>query len=134
MGRKYLEELNIKDEFPWEWNKNDDRQKYWEEQRKEYGFDERDTWSLDYTMDLLLYERLCMYKEYVTGFIDLTFHKFTLKDEELTLGECLDRMIEGLRLNLTLDDYDEKRKEESTAKLISEVYDIYALCHRALWW
>jgi hypothetical protein len=42
------------DNLPWNWNPDDDRQKVWKEERKIYGFDERDTWSLDYTITLLI--------------------------------------------------------------------------------
>ena len=39
LGRKYLEELGIESkDTPWGWNDNDNRQKYWYEQIKEYGF------------------------------------------------------------------------------------------------
>ena len=135
MNRHYIDELGIKfEETPQGWNQNDSRQEYWKKEREKYGFDERDTWYLHYTIDLLLYERLCNFKENAKGCIDLTFHKFKYKDEILTQEECIDRMIEGLKLELTLDEFDEKRKCKKVQKLIDDVYPIYAICKYSLWW
>lgn len=64
MGRRYLEEIGVElKETPWGWNKGDSREDRWQKEREEIGFDERETWSLDHTMNLLLYERLRRYKE-----------------------------------------------------------------------
>lgn len=135
MGRYYIEKLGIKlEETPQGWNEGDSRQEFWSEERNKYGFDERETWSLNYTMNLFLYERLCMYKEIASKCIDLKYHKFTYKGTELTQLECIDRMIEGLRLDLTLGDYDKKREDKEISELIEDVYPIYALCKDALWW
>lgn len=135
MNRYYIDKLGIEfKDTPQGWNQDDSRQIYWEKERNKYGFDERETWSLRYTMDLLLYERLCKFKEYASECIDFTFHKFKYEYEILTQEECIDRMIEGLKLELTLDEFDEKRKCEKVKKLINDVYKIYALCKNSLWW
>lgn len=133
MSRYYIDELGIDfEETPQGWNENDGRQEMWAKERKKYGFDERETWSLEYTMNLLLYERLCMYKE--VACIDLNYHRFNYKGKELTQLECIDRMIEGLKLDLTLGDHDKKREDKEISELIEDVYPIYALCKNALWW
>lgn len=135
MGRKYLEELGIESkDTPWDWNDNDNRQKYWYEQIKEYGFNEKDTWSLDYTMELLLYERLCMYKELASNVIDLDFHTFEFKGMEITQRQCIDAMLEGLKLDITLEPFDEKREDEVIKKKIDNIWKIYDLCKNTLWW
>lgn len=135
INRKYLEDIDINfEDTPNGFAKYDERYLHWEEQRKIYGFDERDTWNLEYTIDLLLYERLCMYKEYAMKFLDLDFHKITMEDTEINILECLTRMIEGLMLKITLDDLDEKRNEPKNKKLIDDVYVIYNKCKRFLWW
>lgn len=135
MNRYYIDKLGIKHEdTPQGWNENDPRQKDWEEERQVVGFDERDTWSLNYTMDLLLYERLCMYREIAKECLDLSFHKFNYKNKSLTQGECLDKMIDGLKLQLTLGDFDERRKDPVIRRKIDCVYEIYTLCRHSLWW
>ena len=64
MSRYYIDELGIAlEDRPEGWNRGDGREEYWKQERNKYGFDERDTWSLYYTMDLLLYERLCSFKK-----------------------------------------------------------------------
>lgn len=135
MSRYYIDKLGIKyEDTPQGWNKGDSREEFWAEERSEYGFDERETWSLYYTVNLMLYERLCRYKDIAINCINLEYHKFTYKGVELTQLECLNRMIEGLKLDLTLDDYDEKRKDPKIKELIDDVYPIYGLCKNALWW
>lgn len=116
------------------WNKDDDRQEQWKLSREIYGFDERETWSLNYTIDLLMYERLCAYREIAEKFINLDFHKFDFNGETLTQRECINRMIKGLEYNLLLDDFDERRNDENIKKSIDEVYKIYSVCNRSLWW
>ena len=60
-------------------------------QRKKYGFDERETWSLDYTLIGWLYSHLRMYLDRANA--DLTYHRFripylaALKKGELTFPE-----------------------------------------------
>lgn len=134
-SRYYIDELGIKfKDTPQGWCQNDSRQDCWDKEKDIYGFDQKETWCLYHTMDLLLYERLCMFKKYASETIDLSFHKFKYKEEELTQGECIDRIIEGLKLELTLDEFDEKRKDENIKELIADVYPLYSLCKYSLWW
>ena len=135
MSRKYLEELgiDINNNTPWD-RKRKYKMKYIK-QRMKYGFDERETWSLDNTMNLLLYERLCRYKELAENMIDLDFHTFEFKGETLTQRQCIDRMIEGLKLDLTLDMYDTIREDDEQIKeKIGDVWKLYDLCRNVLWW
>lgn len=129
--RKYINDLNIKYEnTPQGWCHGDIRGKDWKEERKIYGFDSRETWGLDYTFNLWLYERLSMYND--INIIDTSFHKFTYKDEEITFQNCIDRMLEGLKLDLTLDNFSDERN--AVQDKIDDVVQIFALCFNALWW
>lgn len=137
LSRKYIDELGIKFEdtpqgFCMNEKHRDPRRKYWHEERLKYGFDNRETWSLDYTIKLHLYERLKMYDE--NNCIDTFYHKFRYKDEELTQQDCIDRMIEGLKLDLALSDYDKKRSEDDINKKINDVFPILSVCINSLWW
>jgi len=130
MGRKYIDDLGINYEStPQGWNPDDKRKEQWGKEREEYGFDERETWSLYYTVDLFLYERLYDYNKYAP--IKRNCHKFQYKNEEITFQECLDRMIEGLTIRLTILDYTWTEEQREKAE---DVYNIYALCNRCLWW
>jgi hypothetical protein len=129
--RKYIDDLGIKyEDTPQGWCPDDPREEKWEEEKEIYGFDSRETWSLDYSFRLWLYERLCMYNE--INIVDTSFHKFEYKGETLTLQNCIDRMIEGLKLDLTIEEYDLKKKEVQNK--IDDVFPIFALCCPFLWW
>lgn len=131
--RKYIDELGIKHEnTPQGWCPGDEREEGWSKQREIYGFDSRETWSLDYTFKLWLYERLCMYNE--INIVDTSYHKFKYKDSEITFQECLDRMIDGLKLDLTLDEFSNERKDRDIQDKIEDVMPIFCLCHSCLWW
>ena len=130
MISKYLSDLEIKeDQLPWNWCPNDKREKDWKEERKIHGFDSRDTWGLNYTLALLIYPRLKMYDE--VNIIDTNFHKFTFKDNEYTFQECIDKVLRGLEIFLTKDDFemiDEEIEEiQDTIKLLGEIW-------WDLWW
>lgn len=127
---KYLKDLGIKEtDTPQGWNPDDSRQEKWKQEREIYGFDSRETWSLDYTFRLWLYERLSMYNE--INCIDTSFHKFEFKGQTITFQDCINRMLEGLKIELTIDEYE--RTEEQKEKT-DEVIAIFALCYWCLWW
>ena len=126
MQRKYLDDLGIT-ERPDTWNPDDSRQNQWEEQRKIYGFDERETWSLETAFYLWLYERLKMYLEYTI--VDLDFYKFEYKGKTYTQKQMIDMMIERLKEYLT-DETDEKSFE----KYPNEICEIWALVLPVMCW
>lgn len=130
MKRKYLDDLGIKDRHDL-WNPNDNRQSIWQRQRRDYGFDERETWSLDSTFYLWLYERLKMYLEYASKIVNLDFHEFVYKGEKYTQKQLIDMMIERLE-NYFANKYDTENQEESSR--LDEVVEIWALVLPAMWW
>jgi hypothetical protein len=131
MRRKYIDELGIKfEDTPPGLNSDDNRQETWKNQREKYGFDERETWSLDYSFKLWLYERLCMFND--VNIIDTTYNTFEYEGKTLTFQECIDRMLEGLKLDLTLPENSSDRKQHE--KEINDVLPIFALCFNKLWW
>lgn len=85
-------------------------------------------------MNLLLYERLCKYKEIAKGIVNLSFHTFKYNEEKLTQEECIDKILEGLKLELTLEPFDKKRKEQEVINKIESIWKIYDLIKYALWW
>lgn len=131
--RKYIDELGIKfEDTPQGWCENDVREEVWSKQRNIYGFDAKETWALDYTLKILIYERLCMYNE--LNIVDTSYYKFKYKESELTFQECIDSMIEGLKLDLTLEEFDKQRQNEDVKSKIDDVFNILALCINYLWW
>jgi hypothetical protein len=97
---KYLDELglNIKDYGTNRINEdNTERSKRWEEQRQLYGFDDRETWSLDVYFAEWLYSHLMMYKESAGEVINLKFYKFTWDNKEITQLEAIDMLIDAAK-------------------------------------
>lgn len=129
MKRKYLDDLRIKDRHDL-WNLNDNRQSIWQRQRREYGFDERETWSLNSTFYLWLYERLKMYLDCASKVVNLDFHEFIYKGEKYTQKQLIDMMIERLE-NYFASKYGTKGEESSR---LDEVAEIWALVLPAMWW
>ena len=100
------------------------------EERARYGFDSRETWSLDYTAACWLYEHLRMYIDQASKIVNLSFYKFdvskvvvdydrifnldnlqemtecvTLSEPEtMTQRECIDLMLEYLRDYIQTDE------------------------------
>lgn len=141
MKRKFLDRANIPNESrPDKWYSNTGQDKKWKRQRKKYGFDERDTYSMDTTFYCWLLERLMMYKE--ISYVDLDGFpikyeesmgktQISYNDQELTLGECIDRMIEGCCIALTDSDYG--FDSELKAK-VDDVVKIWAVTIHDIWW
>ena len=141
-GRKYLEELKVSyyetpQGYCMEHNdkKNrDKRRKKWHEERQIYGFDERETWCLYNTIDEHLYERLKFYKEVTQDTINLEYYKIEFKSKKYTLLELIDKMIEGLELEIKIDEYDESRNDPEIKEKIDDIYLIFRKIKYYLWW
>ena len=84
---------------------------------------------MDFTFKLWLYERLSMYNE-ING-VDTSFHKYEFKGETIAFQECIDRMLDGLKIELTTDEY--RRTDEQKGK-VEDIANIFALCLPSLWW
>lgn len=144
--RKYIDDLGIefedtpqgwcldeKEELDG-WTSKEKRESIWRQEREKYGFDSRETWDLAYSFKLWLYERLSMYNEIVQNCIDTRFSEFDYKCRRITLQDGIDRILEGLKLDLTLDEYDLKRENKDIKKKIDDVMPLFSLCLNALWW
>jgi hypothetical protein len=113
-------------------NEPNTRGELWHKEREKYGFDSRETWDIGWSLELFLYERLCLFKK--VNNVDLAFHKYNYKGSVITLEECLDRLIEGLALDITLEEDGDKRKDSRVAQSISDIFPLLQLCLRDLWW
>ena len=128
MKRKYLDDIDITDR-PDLWNPHDSRQKQWKKERSIYGFDERETWGMDFTFYCWLYERLMRFLD-VANF-DMNYHEFEYEGEVLTQKQCIDRMLEGLKIALTKN-WTEQTDDDS--KKVDDIAHIWALVLPAMWW
>ena len=136
--RKYIQDLGIDfKDTPQGFSLNEKKAKEYAEQRKVYGFDARNTYSLDLTIKLYLYENLCMYNE--VNKIDTSYHKYQFKGEEITLQDCIDRMLESLKLDITTPLICEARNGDSEEAIkaqekMNEWLELIPICLRDLWW
>lgn len=129
MKRKYLDDIGVT-ERPDTWCPNDKRQPEWDKEQETYGFDNRETWALEYSFYCWLYERLKMFLD--VNCVDLTFHKFEYDGELLTQEECINRMIYGCEVYFLEEDCWDRSTEDQ--KAIEDVAKIWALVLPAMWW
>ena len=131
MGRKYLDDIG--EDYSWVWKpEGSERDELFEKEREIYGFDSRETWSLDYVFYMWLYERLKMYIEYAGEIVNLNFHKFVYKEKEYTQLELINMMIERLESYLKKEDLFVLSEEEYEP--IKEIGEIWSLVLPAMWW
>lgn len=126
---KYLEEVIKREDVVQNWLPGDEREKRWQKQRDEYGFDDRETWSLDTTFFQWLYERLRMFRDIGGEVVDLNFHSFEVDGSKLTQLEIIDKMISNCEqiIKNGIPDDETARLEQETARLWSIVVP-------AMWW
>ena len=128
MAHKYLESLLPKGKSPYDFECDDEvRNQKWESERLEYGFDERETWNLDFTFFCWLYERLKKYKEVSPA--DLSCKIVKVNDEEKTLEEWLDIMINNAESLILVDIYSEEKID-----LAEFTIEIFKQTIFYLWW
>ena len=131
MGRKYLDDIGI--DYSWVWKpEGSERDEVFEKEREIYGFDSRETWSLDHVFYMWLYERLKMYIEYAGEIVDLNYHKFDFKEKEYTQLELINMMIERLESYFKKEDLFVSSEEEYEP--IKEIGEIWTLVLPAMWW
>lgn len=89
---KYLDDLGLSiDKYGTNFVPDDDsRNEKWKKEREEYGFDERETWSLYKTFIEWIYTRLKMYKE---NCVYTNYPKFKYNGEEYRLEQMMDRIL-----------------------------------------
>ena len=131
MGRKYLDDIG--EDYSWVWKpEGSERDELFEKEREIYGFDSRETWSLDYVFYMWLYERLKMFVEIGGQVVDLNYHKFDFKGKEYTQLELINMMIERLESYFKKEDLFVSSEEEYEP--IKEIGEIWALVLPAMWW
>ena len=128
MAHKYLNDILPKGKTPYDFHYDDEvRNQKWRKEVEEYGFDERETWNLDFTFFCWLYERLRKYKE--VSFADLTHKIVKVNNEEKNLDEWIDIMINNAEALILLDMY-----SEENIKLAEFTIEIFKQTIFYLWW
>lgn len=133
--RKLLNDLGIQDkDLPWKYSPKDSRQAEWREERKEYGFDERDTWNLHHTLTMLVYERLKYYREFAPISMDTPGHSHTyeIDGEELAYGAVIDRILAAFKKYL--EDVDGKTYTDEDSQEFKTAWELLGVIMPSLWW
>ena len=129
MAHRYIREIIDLEKTPYGWSENTGRDSKWREQRRIYGFDERETWSLDATFFYWLYERVKMYNEVNIVDTESDFNKIRFKDKEFTLQNCIDFLLEKCKIIIL-----NQGMSDSIIELEKEVLDLWRECYRLFWW
>ena len=139
MKHKYLHEL-FPNKLPFPYSEED-----------YHDFDERDTYSMDFTLVGWLYECLRYFQEKASKIINLDFHKFDIDNEILTQSQCIERMIEDCKTILLMEEftdeehdemlndskklmsaYQEREKQSDAAK--DDLFKVLSKVYWAMWW
>ena len=126
---KYLDDLGLKiNEYGTNFmTDNDPRSSKWAKERKEYGFDVRETWNLDRTFVEWIYTRVLMYKE--RNCVDTSFHKVLYKDDLITQQEAMDIILDLAKQILLDMDNDELRLNN-----LRGICDLWKEILPIMWW
>lgn len=131
MNRKYLDDIGATDR-PDTWNSIDKRQVKWEKERDIYGFDERETWNLDYSFQLWLYERLKMYKKVSNVALYDELNSVEYNGKSYPMGVLIDMMLE--RLEAVLTGKIDPDSSTENFNYVHEIEKIWAVIMPAMWW
>ena len=126
---KYLEEIGLdKGQYGLYMPKRTDkRRKEWKIQRKEYGFDERETWNLNGTMAEWIYSHLMMFTEIGGKTVDLNYNTFEYNDRNFTLYEAIEYIKDRCREYLLCPSFENDEKMTDALHLLAVIFP-------ALWW
>ena len=122
---KYLEKLGIY-AFPFRVEPCG-RADGWKKQQQTYGFDERETWGLAGTMDMLAYERLCMYRD--VNCINMDYHQIQYNGKIKSYGAWLDILIEKFAACLSEAHFRVEEKEFANDRWL-----LFDALKGYLWW
>lgn len=122
---KYLEEIGFSQEdLPGYYNPNC-KGKICADPRNEdipdFGFSSSEFWNLDHTFDLLIYPRLCYFKEYCNH-----GHPMGMTQEQW--DKILNTMVQGFKLSLTVENPKIKQW-----KKIEKARNYFAKYYNNLW-
>lgn len=150
MPHKYLNAIGISSKDPGifntEWKENDkQRRKRFKKQRKKYGFDERETWQMDFTLATWIYEHFIWYKKH--SIVDLTFHTFEIPQwdkETNTFSEtnlitvhqkdAIDIVLKNIRYYLKYADSIDLDKADKAYKKFEYAFRIMGVLMPSMWW
>lgn len=129
----YLDDIGLKQDnyFANFCYDDETRSKIWEEERKKYGFDSRETWNIDTGLAEWLYTRLKRYQE--VSAVDTDRCKYEIDGKEITLTEAIQKVIDSCEFYL-LNKWGEISYEEKAYDKMKDALHILENIFPSLWW
>ncbi len=128
---KFCEEHDVKN-FLLETNNKD------EAFEAKYGFPKKETWAVDWSFTIWLYNHIFGYMEAAKGgCIDLHYHKFTILGEEYDQLECCQmiiKLLEDYVLKTEGNEYRTWEEEQEGFDSLRKAIQIWAELIFAMWW
>lgn len=127
-GRRYLEDLGLMYEdipqgYCYEEARKDTlgRGRMWKEERERYGFDSRELWSLDVTIELFLYERLSMYRDLNIKYgLFKDDDIFIYNDKRYTHRDAIDEILDNIKMTILYwEDFRISKEKDLDGKIIN---------------
>lgn len=142
MEHKYIDDLvkdGLSEGYPYYKEVDDPRQKEWDEETEKFGFDSSQTWSLDYTMATLLYERLMMFREKFKGLVGDQADVVVFKDKSYSLYEVVDELIILAKISIENDSKETHRLIDDSkcfknAVAANLLWEFWEKVHDLVWW
>jgi len=155
MARKFLDDLGV-DYLAKDDSFGDEREAEWAAEREIFGFDMRDTWSLDVVMLQLLFERVSAYLQVAPEMIEVDYELFEFEGVKYTQREAIEKLLADLRIVLTgffagssdpnvptvantMEELSiiveaERSHEELIETLASKIWRFWAVLAPSMWW
>ncbi len=116
---RYLDDLGLDFfEYGVNWTVDNEKKmlKIWKKQKKDYGFDDRETYDMFIIYAEWLYSHLMMYRKRASKEVDLTYHRMEFEGKRYTEIEAIDKVLKWTRYYL-LNREDPDRSAKAFGKL-----------------
>ena len=138
MKRKYLDDLKVTDRWDQWYEDEPEAMEKFIREKEEYGFDSRETFSLNTTFFEWLYERVSMFKDKASRVIDMESeqaHHYDYNGESVPLIKLIDKIIDNLEEYLT------EHKHAPTLDMEEQLFNkaleaarIFVMILPSMWW
>jgi len=139
-NHKYLKDAGFAREY---WAdtlpKDDERRPQWKRERRTYGFDERETWSLKDDSLCWLYEHIKMFVDVFD--INPNYHKFKVDGKKMTQGQILNEILKKIEMYYNVNNCFFNENGEDYTKhwlaqpeIAKEIWKLWGIVFPAMWW
>lgn len=133
---KYLDLLGIPmKDYGTNWRPQKDKRFWrWFKQRREYGFDEVETWALDGVFVEWLYSHCLMYKQKADQVVNLNYHHFEHNGKDYSQLEAINYIIEKTGNWLLAERANHFSKDSKHLEELQDAICLWAKILPCMWW